>query len=184
MVNVMVKCPRCGYENNRNSTYCVNCTYMLKDPNEKPKKRFTYSYNWGNHKIIKKVAVVLFILIVLFISFSLIYTMTAPTPEDSQTIVTSNETGIKASSTPYVVVVNYNGSWAATMGDIHHLIDYSGEGKFEKRLNCVVWDYVLVDAKKTDNCDGVLTVYVYKDGKMIFNESSYDSRSIHFEINN
>ena len=27
----MVKCPRCGYDNLSSTTYCVNCSYVLKD---------------------------------------------------------------------------------------------------------------------------------------------------------
>ena len=27
----MVKCPRCGYENDSESLYCAKCTYLLKD---------------------------------------------------------------------------------------------------------------------------------------------------------
>lgn len=31
-LDTMVKCPRCGYENNDISVYCENCTYPIKNP--------------------------------------------------------------------------------------------------------------------------------------------------------
>ena len=31
-LDTMVKCPRCGYENNDISVYCENCTYHIKNP--------------------------------------------------------------------------------------------------------------------------------------------------------
>ena len=34
----MVKCPRCGYDNISSSTYCVNCSYILKKPSDEKKK--------------------------------------------------------------------------------------------------------------------------------------------------
>ena len=182
----MVKCPRCGYENNRNSTYCVNCTYVLKDPNAKQQKRVASSgRSWSNTKTIKKVAIVLCIIVVAFIIFSLIYQMSLPEPENSLTVVTSNETGVQTSSTPYVVVIEYDGSWTATLGDNNNPIVYTGSGHFEKRLNCVAWDHIIVDVSKTDGGSGVLKVIVYNNGKVIFEDSTTAvNGTIHYELNN
>ena len=52
----MVRCPRCGYENNKNSTYCVNCTYVLKDPKAKKKIKLPSNSSWSRLRLYKKVA--------------------------------------------------------------------------------------------------------------------------------
>ena len=61
-LDTMVKCPRCGYENNDISVYCENCTYPIKNPqtaNSNNKKDNGWNISTG-----KKIAIVLGIVVI------------------------------------------------------------------------------------------------------------------------
>lgn len=181
----MVRCPRCGYENSKNSTYCVNCTYVLKDPKAKKKIKLPSNSSWSRLRLYKKVAIVLAIFLLIFSAFALVYYITTPTADESMNILTTNSSSSQSTSnTPYVVKITYDGTWNAQLGKQYYVKDYSGTGDFSKRLDCVVWDHIFINVKKVDGGSSPLKVTVYQDGKVIYEKTTSDSDgSISYEIN-
>lgn len=179
----MVKCPRCGYENSRNSKYCVNCTFLLKKPENKDEKKGTLN-SWKHMNKFRKLAIVLTIFLIFFIACSLIYTISYVSNDKSLNIATSNDSDQKKSSTPYVVNIYYNGSWEATMGSVKNPETFSGDHNYSKRLDCVAWDHIKISVSKTDENNYPLKVKVFRDGQVIFEQTTTDTNGkIFYELN-
>lgn len=161
----MVKCPRCGYENDTTDIYCRNCTYPLQDPNTnyRGKRKRDSSWNIGTGK---KIIIVVGIVVIAFLLFSMIYNMSQPSPQNSLNVVTDNDTTIDSESYPYQVNISTNGSWVGRAGLANHTSDISGSGSELIRLNCPAWEKVSVSVEK-DSSYLPLTVQLLRNGRVI-----------------
>lgn len=165
----MVKCPRCGENNNDNTKYCINCSYPLSETNQ-PLRGENKGWNMG---LSKKIVIVLGIVIIALLLFSIIHNATIPDQESSLNIVTANESNHESSYRPYQVVINYNGSWYGQVGDANNLQDVSGTGDETIRLDCASWDRVSVDIRKNDYSSRNIEVHLLKDGReVVANETT------------
>lgn len=164
----MVKCPRCGYENDDGNAYCLNCTYPL-DKAILTKKRKNDGWNISTAK---KVLIVIGIIAIALVLFSIIQEVTKPSPESSLNIVTANESDNSPSSTPFEVVISYDGDWYGRLGDVDHPSERSGSGNQTYRLSCAGWDEAFANIQKTDYGSGELKVQLLKNGKVISENST------------
>ncbi len=162
----MVKCPRCGYENYSDSVYCENCMYPLKSQKEKNNPRRDNDDGW-HLSTVKKVLIVIGIIVLAYLSFSIIYEVSQPSPESSLNVVTTNNSDQQSSTRPYQVNITYNGSWAGQMGESSSLVDKSGKGDDLIKLTCAGWDNVTVQVEKLDSSSKPLTVQLLKNGRII-----------------
>lgn len=163
----MVKCRRCGYENYSDSVYCENCMYPLKSQKEMNKPKRNNDSGW-NISTFKKVIIVIGIIFLAYLSFSIIYEVSQPSPENSLNVITTNSSSNQQSSTrPYQVNIIYNGSWTGEMGKSDSLVDKSGTGDDLIKLTCAGWDNVTVKITKVDYNSEPLTVQLLKNGKVI-----------------
>ena len=168
----MVKCPRCGYENPSSAVYCDNCTYYLLserdvDKNKAPKKDRSWAMG-----IAKKIVLVIGIIVIMFLLFSFVYDNSQPTPQESLNIVGDDGTHHQTSSYPFRVIIKYEGSWYAEMGDPNYLIKEANYGTKSYRLDCAGWERICVDVQKQDYGDGELKVQLLKSGKVVAENST------------
>ena len=157
----MVKCPRCGYDNLASSTYCVNCSYILKSKSAAKKKS-----GW-NIKTGKKIALVIGIIVVAFFLFSFIYDATQPSNEESLNVIIADQNIQTGSSTPYQVKIIYDDTWYAEIGDPNKPKDYTGTGEKVINLDRVSWDKVYVNVAKVDSSSSNLTVQLLRNGDVV-----------------
>lgn len=162
----MVKCPRCGYDNISSSTYCVNCSYILKKPSDEKKKS---GWNMGTGK---KIAIIVGIVIIAFLLFSIIYNVSQPSSEDSLNVIEADKNVQEGSSTPYQVKIICNGSWYARYGDPNYLQEKSGSGDIIINLDCASWDSVHVTVQKYDSSSEELTVQILRNGEVVAENST------------
>ena len=162
----MVKCPRCGYDNLSSSTYCVNCSYILKKPSDEKKKS---GWNMG---MAKKIAIIVGIIIIAFLLFSIIYNVSQPSSEDSLNVIEADKNVQEGSSTPYQVKIIYNGSWYARYGDPNYLQEKTGSGEIIINLDCASWDSVQVTVQKYDSSSEELTVQILRNGEVVAENST------------
>lgn len=169
----MVKCPRCGYENNPSSKYCVNCSYILNTQPTGQKKS-----GW-NMRTGKKIALIVGIIVIAFLLFSIINNYSHPTHKDSLNIIVADNNTQEGSSTPYQVKIIYNGTWYAEYGDPNYLQEKSGSGEIIIPLDCAAWDSVHVTVQKTDSSSQNLTVQLLRNGEVVaVNSTTNPSGSI------
>ena len=177
----MVKCPRCGYENAPSSVYCDNCAYLLTDRDGKvidnPRRESSWNMGLG-----KKIVIVLGIIIIALLLFSFVYNNTQPSYQDSLNVITDDGNNYQASSYPYKVVIQYEGSWYAEMGDPNYLQKESGDGPKTFTLDCAAWDKVAVDVQKQDYSEGEMKVQLLKNGEVV-NEESTTNATGHIVFN-
>ncbi|MCR5026784.1 MAG: zinc finger Ran-binding domain-containing protein [Methanobrevibacter sp.] len=157
----MVKCPRCGYDNSSSSTYCVNCSYILKGSSTGKKKG---GWNMGTGK---KIVLIVGIIIIAFLLFSIINNFSQPTNKESLNVIVANNNTQEGSSTPYQVKIIYNGTWYAKYGDPNYLQEKSGSGEIVISLDCAAWDAVHVSVQKTDASSENLTVQILRNGEVV-----------------
>ena len=167
----MVKCPRCGYENPSSAVYCDNCSYLLSDSDGK-KVRYSKRESSWNMGIAKKIVIVIGIIIIAFLLFSFVYNNSQPTPQESLNIVGDDGSHHQTSSYPYVVVIKYEGSWYAEMGDPHYLVKEANYGTGYYRLDCAAWETIYVDAQKQDYGEGEMQVQLLKNGEVVAENST------------
>ena len=162
----MVKCRRCGYENYSDNVYCENCMYPLKSQKEmnKPKKKRDSGWHISTFK---KVVIVIGIIFLAYLSFSIIYEVSQPSPESSLNVITTNSSDQQSSTRPYQVNIIYNGSWTGEMGKAGTPVDKSGTGDELIRLSCAGWDNVTVKIAKLEDNSEPLKVQLLKNGKVI-----------------
>lgn len=176
----MVKCPRCGYENASSSVYCDNCAYLLSsNKSTKPKKTNTGRWNVG---LGKKILIVLGIIIVALLLFSFIYNNSQPSNNESLNVIYDDGSQQQASSHPYQVVISYNGTWYAEMGDPDYLVGKSGSGENTFTLDCAAWDNVKVNAQKLSG-NGEIKIQLLRNGEVVAENSTtggHDSVSIFY----
>ncbi|WP_299524310.1 zinc ribbon domain-containing protein [uncultured Methanobrevibacter sp.] len=166
----MVKCPRCGYENNDISMYCENCTYPIKNPQS------AGSTNKGNNgwniSTGKKIAIVLGIVVIALLLFSFIYNASQPDDKSSLNVISAKEKVQEGSNYPYQVHVMYNGTWDGKIGDLNYPNDVSGHGDDLYDLNCAPWDKVGIVINKVDGSTNELKVELLRDGKVVAENST------------
>ncbi|MBR2557439.1 MAG: zinc ribbon domain-containing protein [Methanobrevibacter sp.] len=170
----MVKCPRCGYENPSTSVYCNNCNYLLKDPNGESNKKRVGGWNMGMGK---KIVLVLGIVVVAFLLFSFIHNNSQPDEKDSLNIIDANGSNYQSSTYPFRVVIDYDGSWYAQMGDPNYLTTKSSTGNGTYILDCASWDKVSVSVQKSDYGEGPLNVKLIRNGKVVAENSTTNGSS-------
>lgn len=163
----MVKCPRCGHENYSDNVYCENCMYPLKSQKGKKTPKRTHNDDGWHLSTVKKVIIVIGIIILAYFSFSIIYEVSQPSPENSLNVITTNNSDQYSSTRPYQVNISYNGSWDARIGQSNIYRDESGSGDDLIRLTCAGWDNVTVQIEKVDYSSKPLTVQLIKNGKII-----------------
>lgn len=167
----MVKCPRCGYENQPNAIYCDNCAYLLSDQNGNKVKLNRRESSW-NIGIGKKIVIVLGIIVIAFLLFSFVYNSTQPTNQESLNVITDDGSNHQTSSYPYTAVIEYNGSWYAQMGDPNYLVKESGYGTRSYVLDCAAWDKICVDVQKEDYGESELKVKLLRNGEVVAENST------------
>ena len=167
----MVKCPRCGYENSSTAVYCDNCAYRLSDSDGKRINNVRRESSW-NMGIGKKIVIVLGIIVITFLLFSFVYDNTQPSPQESLNVVTDDGSHHQTSSYPYVVLIKYEGSWYAEMGDPNYLLKESGYGTNSFSLDCAGWERVCVDVQKQDYGEGELKVQLLRSGEVVAENST------------
>lgn len=166
----MVKCPRCGYENNSTSRFCVNCTYPIKNSNSKGK--LENRSKWERLGAGKKITIVLGIVIIALLLFSLINILTAPDSKSSFNLVTSNQSNGDVPTEPFQVKVIYNGSWSGKFGNVNSPVYHSGSGEKSYRLDAAGWDNVMAEVYKNTVSSDKLTVQIIKNGKVVKENST------------
>ena len=167
----MVKCPRCGYENSSSALYCDNCAYPLADEDGKKMNMVRRNSSW-NMGIAKKIVIVLGIIIVMFLLFSFIYNNTQPTNQESLNVITDDGSHLQTSSYPYKVVIQYEGSWYAEMGDPNYLVKESAYGSKTYTLDCAAWERVSIDVQKQDWGEGELKVQLIRNDEVVAEQST------------
>ena len=170
----MVKCPRCGYENSSSAVYCDNCAYLLSEGNVNNVKNTKPESRW-NMGIAKKIVLVLGIIVIMFLLFSFIYDNSQPTPQESLNIVGDDGSHHQTSSYPYKVLIKYEGSWYAEMGDPNYLVKEANYGTKSYVLNCAGWERICVDVQKQDYGEGELKVQLFKNGEVVAENSTTEA---------
>ena len=166
---VEVKCPRCGYDNSPASMYCDNCAYLLTDQRGNRVDKKPSSWTMG---IAKKIFIVLGIIIIALLLFSFISNSSQPDSKSSLNVITDNGSLDHSSAYPFEVVVKYNGSWYAKMGDPNYLVEESGHGEEKLTLDCAAWDKVYIQAQKDDDGPGEISIQLLRNGKVVAENST------------
>ena len=169
---IMVKCPRCGYDNISASTYCVNCSYPLKNASAENKKS---RWNMGMGK---KIVIIVGIIIIAFLLFTIIYNVSQPSHKDSLNVIEADGNTQEGSSTPYQVKIIYNGTWYAKYGDPNYLQEKSGSGDIVISLDSASWDSVYVSVQKSDSSSDSLIVQILRNGDVVAENSTTGSGSV------
>lgn len=167
----MVKCPRCGYENNINNEYCERCAYPLDEPDI----RLEPNQDKKGHGIAKKILIAIGIIVVAFLLFSIIYNYSIPSKESSLNVITTNDSNKGDTYNPYQVNISYDGHWYGTLGQKDNPSEKSGTGDDIYRLKCAGWEHVTVDIHKGDYSSNPLTVKLLKNGKVIAENTTTQS---------
>lgn len=172
-LDTMVKCPRCGYENNDISVYCENCTYPIKNPqtaNSNNKKDNGWNINTG-----KKIAIVLGIVVIALLLFSFIYNSTQPDNKSSLNVISADEKVQEGSNYPYQAHIIYNGTWSGKVGDPNYIREVSGRGDESYNLDCAPWDKVTMVIEKSDGSSNELKIELLKNGNVVAENSTTSS---------
>lgn len=169
----MVKCPRCGYENPSSAVYCENCTYLLSRGQSEKTQKTKSEHHWSVG-VAKKIVIVIGIIIIMFLLFSFIYENTQPTSQESLNIVSDDGSYQQASSYPYEVVINYEGSWYAEMGDPNYLVTEVNSGVGVYEIDCAAWERVCVNVQKQDYGEEELKVQLLKNEEVVAENSTTD----------
>ena len=167
----MVKCPRCGYNNSSSSVYCKNCDYRLEDSKGNRINNTKRESSW-NMGLGKKIVIVLSIIVIAFLLFSLIYNITQPSYQESLNVITDDGSSQYSSTYPYKVVIKYDGSWYAEMGDPDSPVTDVGQGSKKITLDSVTWDKIFLSAQKQDYGEGELKIQLLKNGEVVAENST------------
>lgn len=167
----MVRCPRCGYDNDLSDIYCRNCTYPLQDPktNFKTKKQRDKSWNMGTGK---KILLIVGIIVIAFLLFSIIYNVTQPSPQSSLNVVTGLDKGYENSYTPFKVNISSGGNWYAEIGQQEKPQTISGTGNKILNLENPSWENITVKVTKIGSNPEPLSVQLIKNGKVIAEDTT------------
>ena len=85
----------------------------------------------------------------------------------AEIVEVANESDNSPSSTPFEVVISYDGDWYGRLGDVDHPSERSGSGNQTYRLSCAAWDEAFANIQKTDYGSGELKVQLLKNSKVI-----------------
>ena len=162
----MVKCPRCGYDNLSSSTYCENCSYILKGS---PTGQKRGGWNMG---IGKKIVLIMGIIAIALILFSVIYNYSQPSHEDSLNVIVADSNVQEDSSHPYEVKIIYPGDWYSKSGEPKYLQEKSGHGDAVIKLDCAAWDKVSVYVEKYDGSSDNIVVQLLRNGEVVAENST------------
>lgn len=166
----MVKCPRCGYENDTTDIYCRNCTYPLQDPNTNYRTKRKRDSSW-NISTGKKVILVVGIIVISLLLFSVVYNMTQPTPQNSLNVVTYDGSTLDSEDYPYQINIITNGSWEGKVGNTKNSNHISGTGSKMIRIHYPSWEDIVVSIEK-DYSSSPLTVQLIKNDRVIAENST------------
>lgn len=156
----MVKCPRCGYDNDSSSTYCENCSYIL---NGSPTGQKRGGWKMGTAK---KIALVIGIVAISLLLFSFIYNANQPSNKDSLNVIEADQNIQQGSSHPYQVKIIYNGTWYSKTGEPSYLKNTSGSGQQVIGVDCASWDEVYASVQKDYSSEN-LTVQILRNGEVV-----------------
>ena len=166
----MVKCPRCGYENESSSNYCDNCYYPLSAKDQstinKSKKRKRWNIGFA-----RKVVLILGLIVVALLLFTLVQNGTEKAHNDTLNVIYDNGSQHQPASYPYKAVIKCDGDWSAKMGNPGYLVEKSGSGSRTISLDCASWDDVEIDAQK-DSGEGQLQVQLLRNGEVVAENST------------
>ena len=166
----MVKCPRCGYDNLSSTQYCVNCSYALNDSSIRKNKN---EWKMGTAK---KIALIIGIIAIALILFSVIYTFTQPSKEESLNVIEADSNVQESSSHPYQLKIIYDGDWYSNSGHSSYPQNNSGHGTKSIELDCAAWDTVSVFVEKTDGSSDNMTVQLLRNGEVVAENSTTASQ--------
>ena len=167
----MVKCPRCGYENQPSSKYCDNCDYLLSDTDGNTIKNAKRKRGW-KIGLGKKIIIVIGIIVIAYLLFSFVYQSSQPSHQDSLNVITDDGSHYQSASYPYKAVVKYDGDWYAKMGDPNYLVEESGQGTKTYTLDCAAWESIAIEAQKQDYGEGNLTIQLLKNDEVVAEQST------------
>ncbi|MBR6024241.1 MAG: zinc ribbon domain-containing protein [Methanobrevibacter sp.] len=166
----MVKCPRCGHDNLSSTTYCENCSYILKGSPTGQKKG---EWNIGTAK---KIVLIIGIIAIALVLFSVIYNHTQPTEEESLNVIEADSNVQESSSHPYQLKIIYDGDWYSNSGHSSYPQNNSGHGTKSIELDCAAWDTVSVFVEKTDGSSDNMTVQLLRNGEVVAENSTTASQ--------
>ncbi len=166
----MVKCPRCGYDNLPSTTYCENCSYILKGTSTVEKKS---GWNMGTAK---KIALIIGIIAVALVLFSVIYNHTQPSGKETLNVIEADENVQESSSQPYQLKIIYGGDWYSNSGNANYLQNQTGHGTHLIKLDCAAWDTVSVFVEKSDGSSENMTVQLIRNGEVVAENSTTASQ--------
>ena len=173
----MVKCPRCGYDNLSSTQYCVNCSYALNDSSIRKNKN---EWKMGTAK---KIALIIGIIAIALILFSVIYTFTQPSKEESLNVIEADSNVQESSPHPYELKIIYDGSWFSKSGHPSYPQENTGNGTKVIKLNCASWDTVYVYVEKSEDSTQNMKVQLLRNGEVVA-ENSTTSGQISFAYSN
>ena len=162
----MVKCPRCGYENDSSSTYCVNWSYIL-DASPTGTERKKWNLSTG-----KKVVLIVGIILIGFILFSFIHDVSKMYNNETLNVVEADSNVQSGSNYPYQINITYNGTWYGRVGDPNYLQEEQGSGNSRVSVNCVSWDRVSANISKGDQSSNLLRVQILRNGVVVAENST------------
>ncbi|MDL2270811.1 hypothetical protein LJC03_03270 [Methanobrevibacter sp. OttesenSCG-928-I08] len=168
----MVRCSRCGHENNDAFTYCIECNYPLNSKKKQVSEKKDFFTKWENFSTGKKVLFAVCICIIFILTFSTIHSLNNGNDNFASDIATSNTSSTLQSSSPYQVKVIYNGSWSGQVGTFEYPFDRSGSGNALLNVDGASWDNVTATITKHDDNEKNLTVQIIKNNKVIKQNST------------
>ena len=171
----MVKCPRCGYENEATDIYCRNCTYPLQDPNTNFTKKRQRNKSW-NIGTGKKILIVIGIIIIAFLLFTLVYNISQPAQQKALNVVTSPDSTHQSSSNPYKINISSNSSWYIEINKEGIIETMSGQGDRIISLDSASWDNITVKVTKTSSNSDTLKIQLLKNGNVIAKNETSDAQ--------
>ena len=162
----MVKCPRCGYDNLSSSAYCENCSYIL---NGSPTGQRGNGWKMGT---VKKIALIIGIIAIALVLFSVIYTFSQPSHEESLNVVVADNNIQKGSSHPYEVKVKYDEDWYFKGGDPSSPQEKHGHGHEIIKLDAAAWDKVQVLVERYDGSSENMVIQLLRNGEVVAENST------------
>lgn len=122
--------------------------------------------------IAKKIVIVMGIIVVALLLFSFIYNVSQPTQDESLNVISDDGSIHETASYPYTVVITYDGSWYAEMGNPNYLVKENGDGNKSFILDCAAWERIVVDVHKEDFGEGNMKVQLFRNGEVVAENST------------
>ena len=167
----MVKCPRCGYDNDSSATYCVRCSHIMSASPTGQKKT---GWKMGTAK---KIALIIGIIAIALVLFSVIYNFTQPSHEDSLNVVVADSNVQGGSSHPYELKVVCSGDWYFKGGVADYPQEHSGSGNKVIRLDAVSWDAIYVFVERSSDTSDNMTIQLLRNGEVVAENSTTSTQA-------